>query len=147
MFKSKSPDETKKIGFYYGERAKAGEVYCLYGGLGAGKTVFAKGFALGLGVPCDEVVSPTFTIAREYGGRLPFFHLDVYRLGAEDMLEIGFFDYIGGDGVTLIEWAERVEELLPPGSVRINITRDAADDGARFIDGDFLRRGGENIEK
>jgi len=118
----------------YGERAKAGDVYCLSGELGAGKTVFAKGFAAGLAVPDDvEIVSPTFVILNEYAGRLVLYHFDAYRCRAGDMREIGFEEYIYSGGVTLIEWPERVREVLPPGGVWIVILKDADDERVRHI--------------
>ena len=118
-------DETYELGRKTGERAKAGSVYALTGDLGAGKTVFAKGFAEGLGIT-EPVTSPTFTIMQVYeGGRLPFYHFDVYRIeDPAEMYEIGFDEYIGGDGAALIEWAGRIGELLPENAVRIDIRRD-----------------------
>ena len=109
-----SPKETFSLGKELGEKAEAGDVILLKGDLGTGKTVFAKGFAEGLGIPGREVASPTFTILQEYRqGRLLLYHFDVYRIEEpEEMEETGFFDLIGGDGVTLIEWPERIEDLL-----------------------------------
>ena len=111
---STSPDETFSLGKEMGEKAEAGDVILLKGDLGTGKTVFAKGFAEGLGIPGNEVASPTFTILQEYHqGRLLLYHFDVYRIEEpEEMEETGFFDLIGGDGVTLIEWPEKIEALL-----------------------------------
>ena len=113
-FVSTSPEETEAIASDLAQNADAGSIYTLSGDLGAGKTVFAKGFAKGLGIS-SPVTSPTFTIVNEYReGRLPFFHFDVYRLGeAEELYDTGFEDYISRGGICLIEWAERVEELLP----------------------------------
>lgn len=107
-------DETFKMGQELGAQAVAGEVYCLLGDLGVGKTVFTQGFAKGLGID-EPVSSPTFTILQEYEeGRLPFYHFDVYRIAdPEEMDEIGFEDYIYGSGVCLIEWANLIAELLP----------------------------------
>ena len=99
-----SQKDTYKLGFKLGQQAKPGEVYCLNGDLGVGKTVFAQGFAAGLGI-MDTVSSPTFTIVQSYEeGRLPLHHFDVYRIGdVEEMEEIGYEDYFYGDGVCLIE--------------------------------------------
>ena len=133
MRTSGSPEETMSIAESYGRNAKAGEVYCLSGELGAGKTVFAKGFAKGLGVTGAEIVSPTFVIVNEYAGRLPLFHMDLYRCGPEDMEDIGLDDCLYGGGVTLIEWPERIAGLLPEGSVWIKITRDAERENGRHI--------------
>ena len=107
-------EDTFEIGKELAKKAVAGEVYCLYGDLGTGKTVFSQGFANGLGIK-EPVSSPTFTILKEYyEGRLPFYHFDVYRIGDPDeMDEIGYYDKIDGDGVCLIEWAELIDDILP----------------------------------
>ena len=111
--------------FGWGERARAGQVYTLVGDLGVGKTVFTQGFAKGLGVE-EHVNSPTFTIVQEYeDGRMPFYHFDVYRIGdIEEMDEIGFEEYIAGEGVCLIEWANLIEEILPEERTEILIEKD-----------------------
>ena len=121
---SRSRAETFECGRTYGEKAKAGEVYALNGDLGAGKTVWAKGFAAGLGIT-EPVSSPTFTIMQTYeGGRLTLYHFDVYRIeDPEEMEEVGFDEWISGDGVALIEWADMVEDLLPKETIRVTITR------------------------
>ena len=125
-FESFSAEETYALGKKLGEEAKPGAVYCLSGDLGVGKTVFTKGFAVGLGVT-DTVNSPTFIIVQVYNGRMPFYHFDVYRIEEpEEMEEIGYEDAFYGDGVTLIEWADLIEELLPPDTVRIEIRRNPA---------------------
>ncbi len=131
QFQTASPEETFHLGETYGAKAVPGAVIALQGGLGAGKTVFTKGFAKGLGVT-ETVTSPTFTIMQVYeSGRLPLYHFDVYRImEPEEMDEIGFDEYVYGDGVCLIEWADRIGELLPPGTVRITIERDPAGDGS-----------------
>ena len=113
-FVSTSPEETEAIASDLAQNADAGSIYTLSGDLGAGKTVFAKGFAKGLGISAP-VTSPTFTIVNEYKeGRIPLIHFDVYRLGeAEELYDTGFEDYLSRGGVCLIEWAERVEGLIP----------------------------------
>lgn len=119
------PEETFRLGERLGKAARPGQVYCLQGGLGVGKTVFSQGFAKGLGI--DEVVaSPTFTILRSYEeGRLPLHHFDVYRIGdVEEMEEIGYEDCFYGEGVCLVEWAELIKELLPADTRRITIEKD-----------------------
>lgn len=117
--------DTFELGFRLGSLAAAGEVYALYGDLGAGKTAFAQGFAKGLGVE-DAVTSPTFVICCAYsGGRLPFYHFDAYRIGdVSEMEEIGYEEYFWGKGVSLVEWADLVEELLPRDCVRVRIEKD-----------------------
>ena len=108
-----------------GSEAQPGDVYCLTGDLGVGKTVFTQGFAAGLGVE-EAVSSPTFTIVQEYEGeKMPFYHFDVYRIGdVEEMDEIGVDDYIYGEGVCLIEWANLIREILPEDFVGILIEKD-----------------------
>ena len=109
-----APEETFAFGKMLGEQAKPGEVICLNGDLGVGKTVFTQGVAAGLGIT-EPVNSPTFTIIQEYEtGRMPFYHFDVYRIGdIEEMEEIGYDDYFYGNGICLIEWANLIEEILP----------------------------------
>ena len=108
-----------------GQLAKAGEVYTLTGDLGVGKTVFTQGFAKGLGIE-EPVNSPTFTILQIYeGGRLPLYHFDVYRIGSvEEMDETGFEEYMTGEGVSLIEWADLIREILPGERTRVRIEKD-----------------------
>ena len=124
-FETYSAEETFRLGEMTGGKLKPGTVVCLDGDLGVGKTVFVKGVAKGLGIK-EPVVSPTFTILQEYReGRIPLYHFDVYRIeDPEEMYEIGFDDYLYGDGVCLIEWAKRVTELLPEGVLRITIAKD-----------------------
>lgn len=112
---SKSPEETTAHGAAVARTLAAGAVLALVGGLGAGKTHFVKGLAQGLGAAPEEVTSPTFTLIHEYiGGRLPLFHLDLYRLETvEEALGLGFDDYLGSEGVLAIEWADKFPELLP----------------------------------
>ena len=122
---SNSAEDTFALGKQCGQKAAAGQVYCLYGDLGVGKTVFTQGFAAGLGIK-GPVSSPTFTILQVYDeGRLPFYHFDVYRIGdVEEMDEIGYEDYIYGDGVSLIEWANLIEEILPQDYQEVQIEKD-----------------------
>ncbi len=120
-----SAQETFNIGKEIAREAKPGEVYCLSGDLGTGKTVFSQGFGAGLGIS-EPISSPTFTILKEYDeGSLPFYHFDVYRIGSEDeMEEIGYYDIIDGDGVCLIEWAELIEDILPKDRYNVTIKKD-----------------------
>lgn len=118
-----SPEATMALGEELGRQLSGGEVICLTGDLGAGKTHFAKGVALGLGIT-ELVTSPTFTLINEYSGRVPLYHVDAYRLGdAEEAYDLGLEEYLYGDGVTLVEWPERVEELLPADRLVIQINR------------------------
>lgn len=125
ILESKSPEDTFQIGMRLGQVAKAGEVYTLTGDLGVGKTVFTQGFAKGLGIE-EPVNSPTFTILQIYeGGRLPLYHFDVYRIGSvEEIDETGFEEYLMGEGVSLIEWADLIREILPGERTRIRIEKD-----------------------
>lgn len=125
VIESSSASETYEAGKRLGNLAKPGQIYCLEGDLGVGKTVFTQGFSKGLGIT-EPVSSPTFTIIQEYrGGRLPFYHFDVYRIGdIEEMEEIGYEDYFYGDGVCLIEWAGLIKELLPDNIIHILIEKD-----------------------
>ena len=125
IMETNNAEETFALGRQIGQQAKAGEVYTLIGDLGVGKTVFTQGVAAGLGIE-EAVNSPTFTIMQVYEeGRVPFYHFDVYRIGdVEEMDEIGYEDYFYGDGVCLIEWANLIEEILPPTHNRITIEKD-----------------------
>lgn len=122
---SYSTEDTFALGRQIGEQASPGDVYTLIGDLGVGKTVFTQGVAKGLGIE-EAVNSPTFTILQVYDeGRLPFYHFDVYRIGdVEEMDEIGYEDYIYGDGVCFIEWANLIEEILPEHYKEITISKD-----------------------
>ena len=123
-----SEEETKKLGYEIAKNAKAGDIFCLNGDLGVGKTVFTKGFAEGLGIT-EHITSPTFTIVNEYEGRLPFYHFDVYRIGDPDeMYDIGCDEYFFGEGVCLIEWAELIEDILPDNVYSITIEKDLSKD-------------------
>lgn len=125
IWESHSVEETFALGRRLGERAKPGELYALIGDLGVGKTVLTQGIARGLGIT-EPVASPTFTIVQEHGqGRMPFYHFDVYRIADPDeMEEIGYEDYFYGDGLTLVEWADLIPELLPPKRREIRIEKD-----------------------
>ncbi len=124
IFESNSPEETFKIARQLGKQAKPGEIYCLSGELGVGKTVFSQGFASGLGI-AEDINSPTFTILQTYeSGKMPLYHFDVYRLGdAGEMEEIGYDDYFFGEGVCLIEWAELIQEILPADRKNVRIEK------------------------
>ena len=117
MFISKSTEETIAAGRAYGRDAAKGDVFALLGDLGAGKTQFVKGFVAGLESSAD-VTSPTFVLVHEYsGGRLPVYHFDFYRLNNRDaILRLGFDDYIFGDGICVVEWADKFPELIPRGA-------------------------------
>lgn len=119
-----SPEETFEEGRKLGQTARPGEIYMLNGDLGVGKTVFTQGVAAGLGIT-EHINSPTFTIVQVYeSGRLPFYHFDVYRIGdIEEMDEIGYEDYFFGNGLCIVEWAERIKELIPADAKQITIEK------------------------
>lgn len=124
-YESYTEGDTYRLGKQMGENAQKGQIFCLSGDLGVGKTVFTKGFAVGLGIT-EPISSPTFTIVQEYEqGELPLYHFDVYRIeDIEEMEEIGYEDYFYGNGVCLIEWAVRIKELLPEDYIQITIEKD-----------------------
>ena len=125
IFESNSAKQTYEFAEELAASAGPGDVYCLHGELGVGKTVFSQGFAKGLGIE-EPVSSPTFTIVQEYDeGRIPFYHMDVYRISdPEEMYEIGFDEMVEGDGVCLIEWASLIAEILPPHYYSVTIRKD-----------------------
>ncbi|MFV0517943.1 MAG: tRNA (adenosine(37)-N6)-threonylcarbamoyltransferase complex ATPase subunit type 1 TsaE [Aminipila sp.] len=119
----KNENETKKFGLALAEKLKPGSVVALIGDLGTGKTALTKYIAEGLGVK-QMITSPTFTIVREYeDGRLPLYHFDVYRINdVEEMFEIGYEEYFFGKGVSIVEWADLISEIMPEESIIINIS-------------------------
>jgi tRNA threonylcarbamoyladenosine biosynthesis protein TsaE len=128
---SRQPESTRSLAGRLAEVARPGDILCLWGDLGAGKTVFAKGFGKGLGVD-DTISSPTFVLMGEYAGRLPLFHIDLYRLAsAEEALDGGLLDDRQSLGVVLIEWPDRLGEALPPDRLDVRID---GTDGPRRIE-------------
>lgn len=124
-YSSFGPEDTLKIARELGQKVHAGDVICLIGDLGVGKTLFSKGIAEGIGIE-ENVSSPTFTIVQEYNdGRLPLYHFDVYRIeDSEEMEEVGFNDMIYGEGVCLIEWADMILDILPEHYINVRIEKD-----------------------
>ena len=123
-----SADETMALGERLAALFQAGDVVALYGDLGAGKTHLVKGIARGLGVPAAAVSSPTFTIVQEYDGELPIYHIDAYRIQHPDeFFELGYEEYLYGDGLCLIEWPARVEDLLPDATIRLRLSHQGGD--------------------
>ena len=125
IIETRSAQETYQLGFEIGKKAQKGQIYTMVGDLGVGKTVFTQGMAKGLEID-EPISSPTFTIVQVYDeGRLPFYHFDVYRIGdIDEMDEIGFEDYVYGEGVSLIEWANLIEEIIPENHIEITIEKD-----------------------
>ena len=125
--------ETWAVAAQLAEQVKPGDIVCLYGELGAGKTTFCQGAFKALGVK-EQVTSPTFTIVHEYMGRLPVYHFDVYRVHrAEELFEIGYEEYFFGKGVCFIEWAELIEELLPENCIQVFMSYSEEDEEGRVI--------------
>ena len=134
--KSSSVAETEAVACAFSKGLKPGDIVLLSGDLGAGKTVFAKGFVRGVGVSNAEVVSPTFTIMNDYGGKV--YHFDLYRIEDPDELyEVGFEEFVGGDGIAIIEWPERAEELLPQNRFEILLERNG-ENGRRITVKEYL---------
>lgn len=132
VFETFFPEETFELGKKLSENIKAGSIVTLSGDLGTGKTVFAQGFAKGLGID-EPVNSPTFTIVQVYNeGKIPLYHFDVYRIAdTEEMYEIGYEEYFYGEGVCLIEWAELIEDILPDNIIRVRIDK-SPDNGTDY---------------
>ncbi|HOJ79958.1 MAG TPA: tRNA (adenosine(37)-N6)-threonylcarbamoyltransferase complex ATPase subunit type 1 TsaE [Clostridiales bacterium] len=122
-FRASSVADTVELGRKLGSMLQRGDNVCLFGDLGTGKTAFTSGIAKGLGIS-GYITSPTFTIVNEYEGRLPLYHFDVYRIGdVDEMLDTGYYEYIDGDGVTVIEWADLIREILPSERIEVYIEK------------------------
>jgi tRNA threonylcarbamoyladenosine biosynthesis protein TsaE len=130
---SYSADDTQRLGEQIGRLLSAGDIVCLYGELGTGKTVLAKGLAKGLGVPDQAAVrSPSFVLIQRYPGRVPMYHADLYRLsGPADIADIGLRELLGGDGVAVVEWADKLDASLP--SERLEISLEHHSEATRVI--------------
>ena len=133
--KTENPEETQILGEKLGKTLKQGDVIALVGDLGAGKTCMTQGIARGVGIAPDEVVnSPSYILINEYNGAIPIYHIDLYRLeNSEEIAELGLSEYIEGNGICIIEWAERMADSLPDTCIKIHIT--LADANASHDDG------------
>ena len=121
-YESRSAEETRQIGEALGKRLKPGDVVATIGELGAGKTCFLQGLVRGLGVT-ETATSPTFVMINQYRGRLPVYHLDAYRTESlTELLDLGLEEFFYGDGVTVVEWADKLLPLLPPHAITVTIT-------------------------
>ncbi len=128
---SQSPEETRVIGRVLGEQAAAGDIYLLTGELGAGKTCLTRGILNGLG-STELVRSPTFVLIAEYQGRIPLYHMDLYRIGSVEQVEdLGFDEYLEGDGLTVVEWADNVPGVFPDDALRVQL--DFVSEGERRL--------------
>ena len=123
-FKTESPEETQALGEKLGKTLKQGDVIALIGDLGTGKTCLTQGIARGVGIASEEIVSsPSYVLINEYNGTVPIYHIDLYRLeNSEEIAELGLSEYVEGDGICIIEWAERMAEALPDSCIKIHIT-------------------------
>ena len=123
-FKTESPEETQALGEKLGKTLKQGDVIALIGDLGTGKTCLTQGIARGVGIAPEEIVSsPSYILINEYSGMVPIYHIDLYRLeNSEEIAELGLSEYVEGDGICIIEWAERMTEALPDSCIKIHIT-------------------------
>lgn len=129
----KSPLDTDRLAWHIASKAEPGDTFCLVGPLGAGKTRFAQALFKALGTT-DYVRSPSFTLVNEYGGRMPLIHMDLYRLESpEDLADFGFDEYLGGDAVAVIEWADRAPGYLPAGHILVSFEMVAGEPQARRI--------------
>ena len=135
VYNSKSSSETEKIAAEFAKTLSPGAVICLYGEMGVGKTVFTNGLCRTLGV-CEYVTSPTFTVVNEYDGEaFPVYHFDMYRIEDEDeLIEIGFDEYLNSGGICIIEWPENIPNSLPKNRVNIKILRDNSDERTIIIE-------------
>ncbi|MFZ5354316.1 MAG: tRNA (adenosine(37)-N6)-threonylcarbamoyltransferase complex ATPase subunit type 1 TsaE [Bacillota bacterium] len=128
-----SVEETFELGQKLGILLQKGNIICLSGDLGAGKTAFTKGIGKGLGVK-EYVTSPTYTIINEYTGRIPLYHFDVYRLeNVDEMYELGYEEYFFGDGAVVLEWADNVKEIIPAERLWVTILKTRNDDSREII--------------
>ena len=133
QIRTDSVEQTFSIGRCLGQVLERGDVICLIGGLGAGKTAFTGGIAGALGIK-GYITSPTFTIVNEYKGSMPLYHFDVYRISdPEEMFEIGFDEYIDGNGIVVIEWADLIKEILPAEHILVNIEKDVEKGGDKRV--------------
>ncbi len=129
---SHSSEETRSFGRALARRVAAGDLICLFGELGAGKTTFMQGLAEGLGSP-EPATSPTFTLVHEHRGRLPMYHLDLYRLRPDDLAEAGIHEILDSPSVVAVEWADRLPAELRAGALEIHIEFDEKDTSARVF--------------
>ena len=141
QYTSKNAEETESLGIMRGNSLKKGDVISLRGSLGAGKTVLAKGIAKALDIE-EAIVSPTFTIVQEYNGSMKMYHMDLYRLSGEDEFEsMGGEEFLYPDGITLVEWSEKIESMLPDNTIYVEIGINS--DGTREIS---IKREGKDYE-
>lgn len=118
---TRSDEETRRIGRRLGEKLAPGDVVCLYGELGAGKTTMVKGIASSLGIAERDITSASFTIIAEYDMAVPFYHIDLYRVTNDEISDLGLHEYLESDGISVIEWADRAESEIPDKSINVRL--------------------------
>ncbi len=133
VFRTESPEETQTLGEKLGKKLKPGHVIALIGDLGTGKTCLTQGIARGVGIAPNEVVnSPSYILINEYTGNIPIYHIDLYRIeSSEEIAELGLSEYVDGDGICIIEWADRMENALHDTCIKVHISWE--DENSRSI--------------
>jgi tRNA threonylcarbamoyladenosine biosynthesis protein TsaE len=134
-FQSNSEAETREIGFRLGKKIKRGDVVCLYGELGSGKTTMVKGIARALGISERDITSASFSIIVEYDSDIPFYHIDLYRIENNEVASLGLHEYIGMEGISVIEWAERAEKEIPDNRIKVILEYTGENSREIWIDG------------
>ena len=134
-FQSNSEAETREIGFKLGKKIKRGDVICLYGELGSGKTTMVKGIAKALGISERDITSASFSIIVEYDSDIPFYHIDLYRVENDEVASLGLHEYIGMEGISVIEWAERAEKEIPDNRIKVTLKYTGENSREIWVDG------------
>lgn len=134
-FQSNSETETREIGFRLGKKIKRGDVVCLYGELGSGKTTMVKGIARALGISERDITSASFSIIVEYDSDIPFYHIDLYRIEHNEVASLGLHEYMGMEGISVIEWAERAEKEIPDNRIKVTLEYTGEDSREIRVDG------------
>ncbi len=134
-FQSNSEAETREIGFRLGKKIKRGDVVCLYGELGSGKTTMVKGIARALGISERDITSASFSIIVEYDSDIPFYHIDLYRIENNEVASLGLHEYIGREGISVIEWAERAEKEIPDNRIKVTLEYTGENSREIWVDG------------
>ena len=134
-FQSNSETETREIGFRLGKKIKRGDVVCLYGELGSGKTTMVKGIAKALGISERDITSASFSIIVEYDSDIPFYHIDLYRVENDEVASLGLHEYIGMEGISVIEWAERAEKEIPDNRIKVTLEYTGENSREIWVDG------------
>lgn len=134
-FQSNSEAETREIGFRLGKKIKRGDVVCLHGELGSGKTTMVKGIARAFGINERDITSASFSIIVEYDSDIPFYHIDLYRVDNNEVASLGLHEYIGMEGISVIEWAERAEREIPDNRIKVILEHTGENSREIVIDG------------